>query len=688
MKLHTAPASPAEMSGVLETTQFAIKTSAKAFEILSSGLYANKIRAIVRELSCNAYDSHVSAGKADIPFDVHLPTALEPYFSVRDYGIGLAHNQVVSIFTTYFESTKTDSNELIGGLGLGSKAPFSYTSNFTVTAIKDKIKGVYSAFVSDEGVPSIALLSQFETDEINGVEIQFSVENQYDFRKFYEEAERVFEYFAIVPTFTGHDVTIRKREYETKNVAPGIHIVKGKRQNVAVMGNIAYPIDVPNADKLLKELVVFNDIGLEINFDIGDIEFQASREGLSYTPRTIQAICDKYSQFAATLEPAFLKQVLQKKNAWERAWFIQNMCSNKVWSVAAKNYVSKHNYPHVKPSGYHAHTIPFKVNVEHLAKTYNINLTKMRVRNSWNSKGVKAEAIDKYEHIHIADTNRFMVNDRNRKIVTRLREHVSNGNCRSAEYIYVLSPKDSKQPMQTDKFFALIKNPPERLIFNESVLPTTAKSERPDRTVQLIRIKQEAYNYEYKWTDEYYEASDVDGNGPFYYIPIKGFAATLKGKPVDVKEFVANADKSGILRGHAHKIFGVRSGELEAVQQDSRFKLLEDALVEQIATVGKELIYSSYLSSRVNIWLKTVKPDSANSVFAEISKKVVDNNTDISYITSVCKNLDIDIEAVKSQAKQEVADFLAYYPLLKHLDSTTNEATVKEYINLVDKSKE
>ena len=83
-----------------------------------------------------------------------------------------------------------------------------------------------------------------------------------------------------------------------------------------------------------------------------------------------------------------------------------------------------------------------------------------------------------------------------------------------------------------------------------------------------------------------------------------------------------------------------------------------------------------------------MKPDSDNSVFSIMATKVVDKNTDISYITQVCKNLDIDIELIKSQAKKEVADFLAYYPLLKHLDSSTSEAAVKDYINLVDKSKE
>ena len=89
MKLHTAPQNEAVMSNVGEIGEFRIRNSAKAFNILSSGLYANKIRAIIRELSCNAVDSHVAAGKSDTPFDIHLPNQLEPHFSIRDYGTGL-----------------------------------------------------------------------------------------------------------------------------------------------------------------------------------------------------------------------------------------------------------------------------------------------------------------------------------------------------------------------------------------------------------------------------------------------------------------------------------------------------------------------------------------------------------------------------------------------------------------------
>ena len=89
--------------------------------ILSDGLYSNKILAVIRELSTNAYDSHVDAGVADRAFEVHLPTRLEPYFHVRDYGTSMTHDQCMTLYTTYFRSTRNDSNDAVGCLGLGKK---------------------------------------------------------------------------------------------------------------------------------------------------------------------------------------------------------------------------------------------------------------------------------------------------------------------------------------------------------------------------------------------------------------------------------------------------------------------------------------------------------------------------------------------------------------------------------------
>jgi hypothetical protein len=62
-----------------EQSNYTIEASAKAFSILSDGLYSNKIRAVIRELSTNAYDAHVEAGKPKVPFNVTMPDRFNPH---------------------------------------------------------------------------------------------------------------------------------------------------------------------------------------------------------------------------------------------------------------------------------------------------------------------------------------------------------------------------------------------------------------------------------------------------------------------------------------------------------------------------------------------------------------------------------------------------------------------------------
>ena len=74
---------------------FTIEANAEMFHMLSSGLYTNKIKAVVRELSTNAVDAMIAKGTIqDKQFEVHLPTALEPFFGVRDFGVGLTEKEV------------------------------------------------------------------------------------------------------------------------------------------------------------------------------------------------------------------------------------------------------------------------------------------------------------------------------------------------------------------------------------------------------------------------------------------------------------------------------------------------------------------------------------------------------------------------------------------------------------------
>ena len=57
------------------TTQYSIKASAKAFKILSDGLYSDKIILLLYEnFLLTHMMPHVAKGNINTPFDVHLPS--------------------------------------------------------------------------------------------------------------------------------------------------------------------------------------------------------------------------------------------------------------------------------------------------------------------------------------------------------------------------------------------------------------------------------------------------------------------------------------------------------------------------------------------------------------------------------------------------------------------------------------
>jgi hypothetical protein len=75
-------------SNVKDSVFFGIKKEgfSHIFNVLRNQLYSDKELAVVREYSANAYDAHVQKGISDRPFEVNLPSRLDPFFKVRDFG--------------------------------------------------------------------------------------------------------------------------------------------------------------------------------------------------------------------------------------------------------------------------------------------------------------------------------------------------------------------------------------------------------------------------------------------------------------------------------------------------------------------------------------------------------------------------------------------------------------------------
>ncbi|CAM0081441.1 RIIA lysis inhibitor [Vibrio phage K567] len=304
MIIHT-PDSTVQTSGKMRTAGFNMKASAKGFRIISTTLYKDPILAIVRELTCNGWDAHQMNGNKDTAIEVHLPNQFEPWFSVKDFGCGMSDDDIFGVYTTVFDSTKDDSNDVIGAMGLGSKTPFSYNNgqSFTVKSVKDGLKAVYSAYL-DRGEPAITCMNEpAPTDEPDGVEVIVPVRKE-DFSRFKESANSVMPYFKSPVVNT--NISLDKREFvhmdgyytETKTY----HY---RSTNVyAVMGNVCYPLNSGYIEGINDVRSYFKSSDLYIEFAIGELDVSASREELHYDDRTIENINTRVNE----INEGFLKQ--------------------------------------------------------------------------------------------------------------------------------------------------------------------------------------------------------------------------------------------------------------------------------------------------------------------------------------------------------------------------------------------
>jgi len=273
-----------QIGEVKEEAQFKMKASRKAFQILSD-LYSDKPLAIVRELGCNASDSMTASGQSDKPFHIHLPNALEPWLTIQDFGTGISHENIYNIYTTYFESTKTNTNSQIGCLGLGSKSPFCYTDNFTITSIHNGEKRIYNAYFNAANMPTISLMSSEKTNDGNGVAIQIPIKSS-NFADFSHAVYKAFRFFDVKPTISGGKIDWEEIKPDfTGAFWKSYHKLN---QSFAIMGGVTYPIETYKVDS--EHYDILRKAGLVIKFEIGEIDFTPSRESISYCDDTIKAI--------------------------------------------------------------------------------------------------------------------------------------------------------------------------------------------------------------------------------------------------------------------------------------------------------------------------------------------------------------------------------------------------------------
>lgn len=339
------------------------------FKIMSKALYSNPIGSIVREITSNCFDSHKEAN-SDEAVVVRKDTDEEgTYISFNDFGVGLSPERMANVYMKYFTSTKRGTNEQIGGFGLGSKTPLSYTEYFYINTVSDKysftyIERVKAPFIPNllkanlvitpikyqylfsegETLPTLALLDKSETTERNGTEIRVYIKNENDEAKFENEVEKQLCYFDNV-IFEGFDIENEYKIYEGETYKYRNTVQYDKNLHI-VFGKVSYPIDWTAIE--MKPV----NIAAGIKFNIGELEVTPSRESIRYTDEikdkirtkiqeVIQELTELYNE-QNTMFDSFFSWYSKKK---ERP-YVKFSDEDKLYLYGLEDIDKKHQYKH------------------------------------------------------------------------------------------------------------------------------------------------------------------------------------------------------------------------------------------------------------------------------------------------------------------------------------------------------
>lgn len=325
-------------TGVLSTSKFhfGVGSEAHLFNLLRNSLYSDKPLALLREYWTNGRDAHVEAFLRDLPVDVALPTDIEPTLVIRDYGFGMSEDGIRNTFAAYGASTKRDSNESIGFMGIGSKSAHSYADVFTVTSFHAGMRTVYTCVIDESNIGDVNKVWVEPCGEETGIEIRIPVLLE-DIPSFVRAATYLFTYATPTPNI---NIPLTPKVLDKK--ANGF-LVRGANvatlgKWVAVMGSVPYNLDFSRMlDELreagMEEMVAHTEGGLY--FDIGEVSVAASREELEYTTRTKQAVAAGLKLLLRELMGDLDTLMTSHATPWEKRLAVQEFHTSTGIAVSA-----------------------------------------------------------------------------------------------------------------------------------------------------------------------------------------------------------------------------------------------------------------------------------------------------------------------------------------------------------------
>jgi len=631
MKLATAP-QDVMLPESFEQRDVAIGDVAFILDMFADKVYSNKERAVIRELACNAHDSHVMAGTTDVPFGVHLPTQLEPWFSLRDYGTGLEDDDIANIYGAIGVSTKRDSNEVIGCFGIGSLSPYSMCDSFTVKSYLDGIVRTYQCMRDEKRQPKVIPLGSAPTDEPNGLEVKLTVNGKVS--EFEEEAEHVFMFWeGTLPKINNQHVIRKCQEMRDKYVFKGddFGLTPSWGSMYALMGNIAYKI--PDS---LDEF----DVDGYLKFDLGELEFDTARENLSMTDKTKAALKAKFASVKDSLSEIAIDQIEAEDTPFKKAALAETLGKGQLGRFVGRKNLDCYALP--EP-----------------AESVTYWQSKYRGSEKYNTKSISATGDIKY----YLDKPRMQ---------TRIKSWLKDMSSGHTMYIF----KDLAQAQEC--------NIPVEMLEDLDDLPKVQRVSSGGTTSKCKTLSFNTNARDWGYNDaDYWSETEIELDGSeIVYVEVNRNKPVGGGNYTDFNSQISSTIQTAKEHIGEINLIGLKTAFLKtAAFRKGNFIHLDDYLKREYAKVAPKTFFE-FNNNHLDKF-KTINKYIDNDEVREIVELATSCKND--EVAGICRRLGVAVEMTKDTMLQEMMDeWNDRYKMLKFCSDweiRQNKTIVAEYIS-------
>tara|TARA_R110000824_G_scaffold112318_2_gene261408 strand:- start:2728 stop:4641 length:1914 start_codon:yes stop_codon:yes gene_type:complete len=498
----------------LTTTKMQVAVDAQTIKNLIAN-YSRPHESCIRELCVNAYEAHFLAGKPDEPFLVHMPTKLEPWFAIQDFGIGMSENEIHELYSVIGKSSKRGSNDLTGAFGVGSKAAYAVTNIFTIQSCYNGKRFSYICHLDKVGIPCLseAPNNGLDTKEPNGFTVKFDVPSS-EYHRFTDGLKPALAHFKVKPEISGHNITWDKVDVAIEGKGYKIHTPKNRYDNktyTVIMGQIGYPVEVY---QLGYGHQISNNFGFDIEVAIGAVDINSSRETLQYNEKTKSAIIEAHKKMMADVQTKVDGLIDSEDCGWNKG--VKSKTFSEMFNTKVRNPPVFDNRKKVKFRAF----LTAKWNSLHLKE----------IKGADESGGI-----------------RFILDDLPRGSIVRCED------LRTSMGDTLLIPADQEKQALID--FGIL---PKHLIKASSIKRVAAKrTPQQKNTEKIQKLKRnETSHVTYCWMD----VDPINVQKEALYCDLSRHGTTLNGKPLSPLELNQLLDFIGLYNKQTYTIYGVRKG--------------------------------------------------------------------------------------------------------------------------------